>query len=537
MKNLNSLRITNFFLDSFVFSLFLFLGSTANAQFEMTELPNGMYQFNSFIPAQNLHFYLLGDGYYQTDNSHVHEFGDYALPAGAVVYHTNPYDTNDPEEFIFNEADVGSSNPTVANNPFINQVELRRSWNLVSHKDNYFVLMFENNQYDSPVSGCVEFHYHSKDIELNNVLDNYGNTWVSDRTDDASGYLGFNSKVKWNFSNLNPGEKRYVYIDIKCKRNPFSKVITQAVMRTDECDGLIYNNPTQAGQGIDPVFKLASVVSNYPHDPNCIVSNPQILSVHDIDQTIRYRVYFQNEGQDPAQNVRIDLDHFGPLENVTLIEASHPCELSWSNSPNSSNLNVGGEIQVSFRDIYLPGINGAGTGEGLSDFEIGVDSYNNTIGWVDFDVCYNLVDYTMANLRCATLDGAIFFDHQDGVPVESNVCRNGYTDISEICPRLSPPNQSFKGNGKRFDDRSDINNSNNFVISPNPASNMFRLTFNEKVQSGILEIYNSKGQLMKQSQIFDQSNKLVDIVNLQNGLYFIRVLINGISQTKSFVKI
>ncbi len=73
-------------------------------------------------------------------------------------------------------------------------------------------------------------------------------------------------------------------------------------------------------------------------------------------------------------------------------------------------------------------------------------------------------------------------------------------------------------------------------IYPNPAKD-FIIIDNEDIGKGvIIEIYNSVGQKVKTITDF-RSNSIINIADLQNGLYFVRINLNGLCvKTEKIIK-
>jgi hypothetical protein len=73
----------------------------------------------------------------------------------------------------------------------------------------------------------------------------------------------------------------------------------------------------------------------------------------------------------------------------------------------------------------------------------------------------------------------------------------------------------------------DLESTTNIVVYPNPAKN--ELNFSN-ISNGNIYIYNINGQLMMEKQKVDGSYKL-DITNLKNGAYIVRVIMNNKAYT------
>jgi len=78
-------------------------------------------------------------------------------------------------------------------------------------------------------------------------------------------------------------------------------------------------------------------------------------------------------------------------------------------------------------------------------------------------------------------------------------------------------------------------NRTEFSVYPNPAQNQLKLMFpNQFSESATIQIINSLGQLVYQNQL--PSSLEVDISNLSNGIYFVKVSDGNQSTTKKVSK-
>jgi len=83
---------------------------------------------------------------------------------------------------------------------------------------------------------------------------------------------------------------------------------------------------------------------------------------------------------------------------------------------------------------------------------------------------------------------------------------------------------------------------NQLNIYPNPVENLLSFTLknmNLNDSFALIEIYNSKGQIVLRAKEKMLKNKKmeINIQDLPQGLYFIKVIIDENSYNKSFVKI
>lgn len=73
----------------------------------------------------------------------------------------------------------------------------------------------------------------------------------------------------------------------------------------------------------------------------------------------------------------------------------------------------------------------------------------------------------------------------------------------------------------------------NLILYPNPTKDVLNLNFNELLYNGNYSIIDLSGKLILNSQL---SSNQIDVSNMANGIYFLRVTNNGITQTQKFIK-
>lgn len=514
-------------LSLFAVALLCFGNISVNGQ---TVIYNGFgeYQFISGFPESDLHFYLFDDGYHSFEENPVHTYKSSAIPATPVLYHTQPYLGDDPDKIIFtgvNEGIITTAPPVYG---FDNQIQLKRSWNMVEDQENYFLLMFENSIENENISGCIEFHYNKLDLEIieANILDNYNNGWVDNRSVGTSEYSGYTDKFIWTYDDLKPGEQRFVYIPAKCLQDVFSKVPTRGIMKIDKCEDYIPDDGKTDGsnEGIydGQMYTLESVVSNFPHDPNCIVTNPTCLG-KDGAQTVNYKVYFQNDGVHPVEDVTIEIRFSGeiPLSDIYLKSASHDCALSWQHD----------RLFVHYEDIFMIGM---GQAPEPTDIE-------ETIGFVELEICFgNDVEFESNQILCFDSDGAIIFDSEDPIEISNSLCYDQLCvlspdNISNECPS-NPGIQSFEvlTHGAKVTNTNTIDADEEFRIIPNIASDYINIEGFENKEFIDVSIRSSILGLSKNFTI--RSTEKIDINDLPQGIFYLSVH-DGIDiKTKSFVK-
>jgi len=546
-------------MKNLFFILFITLFSaSAFGQFQMTHLGNGDHQITSGYPAENMHFYLFGDGYHSFDQHPVHQFHSSSIPADVFAFTSDPYDNDEPEAESVGTANNGAANlRDEAPADMTNIVQIKRSWNLVEGNQNYFLLMVENHDDPKPWNGCVEFHYNEDDSQINTVeIQDQYNGWFAPRTNLVSDYTrhGYTHKFVWQFSDLKLGEQRYIYIPTNCVPAAFSTVKTCGVIkRTAECDEEIgyellpYIGENQNGSGglgqnsskvfTDiPIYELISVVSNFPHDPNLITS--ECNHYQDDQFTIPYRIYFQNDGRDPVKDVVVDYFTNKPYTNVILDGASHSVEMTWHPHTNNYTSTTGQTLPdavFTFRDIYLPG-----TGQGTSskDFE-------ETIGWVDFRVCYNLID--TEGFRCLTNDIDIYFDRLPPVSYLYTLCEHPFPGSTPkacdetYCPPVHTRTQTYDPlaylDGRSSDRVDSLEEDLDFQIFPNPAQESLNIELSSITTDGIQATMIDVNNNLILSEKLGTHLSTIDVSRIPAGVYYLRVSDEQDSKVKVFVKI
>ena len=474
------------------------------SQNQMIDHGNGNYEFISDAEEEDLSFYLFGDGYHSFEHNPTHQYSMFLETPR--LKKKKPYTLDDFDDIEFDGLINGSPTaipPVIAMADFI---EVQRSWNLTPEKENYFILMIENTTYTAPVSGCVEFHYSDNEIEINEpeIKDAYGNDWFSGGGNTSSVAPNYTHKYEWDFINLELGEQRFIYIPAKCLLTFFEKVnvlgsILFDCSRNDQVD-----------------FELTSLVRSYPHDPNCILAKPEALSLNNKEESVRHRIYFQNEGTGPAQNVKIDLTIEAPINGINLVAASDECSMEhWASS----------KAIFGFPNINLPGT------QQTTDPP---EDYNETIGWVDFDVCYALDEFKQWNINCADLTADIGFDSQPLVRAEKQICREVFTFDKKFCPEYKGKNQSYDPGpiGAR-----NTKGAKGFTVSPNPASDLLNISDLTPGTDTEIMIVDSNNRILQQSKEIDSTQKMIDISSLPSGIYFILVKNDTSVETQKFVKI
>lgn len=242
------------------------------------------------------------------------------------------------------------------------------------------------------------------------------------------------------------------------------------------------------------------------------------------DETLYYKIRFQNTGNDTAYNVRIadqlspQLDH----STIQMLGASHPYFME---------LKRDGEINFYFQNIYLP------------------DSTTNepaSHGFVSFSI---EADETIEELDVVTNQAEIYFDLNE--PIITNEVINTfvehldydqdgylfYEDCDDMNDTVYPGAEEVPGND--IDEDCDgVDSSQTIELSdatiniyPNPTEDIIRIDVQGRLDYKV-SLYNMEGQL----QISTDSASVLNVTSLPSGIYLIEILDLG-SLEKSTQKI
>lgn len=539
---------------------------SVNAQIQVTDLNNGLYEYDSRHQNSALVFYLLEDGYYSFDHDITHQYPSHANGRTALAYTTDPYDSTEPiEDALHVISNAPLAVGTVPSYSLQNKVDIITSWHLVERKTNYYILEFENRESQLPLDGCIEFHYQSQHTEIDTtpIRDDYNNySWVDQRKREASPYTEFDSVFIWRFENLNFNEQRFIYIPAECMRGPMRDVKTRAVMKVDDCSVYIDPDGTPDGNTVgvtnSSIFTHQARVRNFPHDPNGITTDPECLpyDIKDPNITIRYKIYFQNEAADTAYNVRLRFAMDIPYASIKLVDASDVCELEW-HPEQADQPEPADSITINFDNIGLPGL--------MHD---PAPRYKETYGWAEFDVCFtpeHLVAYGYG-YECANSHVKIYFDSMPAVPADNRIChtdclyspQSGPPVVNATCPALfsceindrallyscsynQPAVQEFHpifpGGGIDQDHAFRFIQETNHEITafPNPTHTQFTLKGLDSEELTNLKVYSTSGVLIIEVLDFKNTD-YIDLSNYENGVYLISITNKNTSETLPIIK-
>lgn len=323
------------------------------------------------------------------------------------------------------------------------------------------------NKGNLPQSGTVTFNYDDAILHLDS-----SNPVTSTQADNA---------LVWNFSNLAPGETRYITIYLNI--NSPTQVPPVTIGDNLQFDVAV-SSPLPDETPADNVMHYTqTVVGSFdPNDKE--VMEGSTINIDHIDNYLHYIIRFQNTGSAEAENVVIKDMLDGNLDWSTL-------EMLGSSHVYRSTLTSGNKLEVFYQGINLPAssINEPAS-HGYIAFKIKPKS---AIG----------VNDVISNTA------HIYFDFN--FPIVTN------TVSTTISPLLDVP----------------TNESDLFRIYPNPTSGIVNIQMlgNETIKKVTINT------ILGQTIMISENTSIVDIGSLTKGTYFITVTTKSGSETKKIVKL
>lgn len=222
------------------------------------------------------------------------------------------------------------------------------------------------------------------------------------------------------------------------------------------------------------------VVNSY--DPNNKLVFPSQVTPTYSDY-ISYTINFQNTGNAPAMNIRLEdtLSSFLDLSTFEVIDYSHPMHFNLT----------GDKLRVNYPNIML------------------VDSTTSepdSKGYFTYRIKPNGTAVIGDQIENTAY---IFFDFN--APIVTN------TAITEVGLYQSG-----------FEEFEQID----LTIYPNPSSNEFNIRINENILN--VQVYNQQGQLVKFN--YDADINQLDLVDNDQGIYFLHVVLEDQTITKKLIK-
>lgn len=213
-----------------------------------------------------------------------------------------------------------------------------------------------------------------------------------------------------------------------------------------------------------------SVVNS--HDPNYKETYPKYL-LPGSEEWITYTVHFQNTGNAPAHNITIrdTIDSNMDVSTFQVLNYSHN---------NITSIN-GNALTIRFPNIMLPDSTvSADSSQGYIQYRIRPKA-NRPVGTFVYNTAY------------------IYFDYNE--PVITNTTTNIFEG--------SPENVAEKSN------------ENELKIYPNPATNLLTVEYTFNNSKNKLSIIDISGRMLNTLENCSTSKTIININELDNGIYFI----------------
>lgn len=254
-----------------------------------------------------------------------------------------------------------------------------------------------------------------------------------------------------------------------------------------------------SGQVIPFSGNITPVAADYtPTNNSCLVNqtvvnsqDPNDIIVHEgasitlakaQQDYLHYTIRFQNIGTSNAINIKVinDLDAKLDWSTFKLINTSHNCRVKNKNNRN----------EFIFEGINLPGTSNEPLSHGYITFKI-----RPIASIATGDVIPNTAN--------------IFFDFN--APIATNIA------TTTITPNLGTGNFAF----------------NNFNYYPNPVKNTLFINNTKTINS--VEITSLVGQTMLSKKVIDLQTE-IDLSDLANGVYFVKVMSEGQEKIIKIIK-
>lgn len=230
--------------------------------------------------------------------------------------------------------------------------------------------------------------------------------------------------------------------------------------------------------------ELYMLVGN-SYDPNAKIVNKPIEINPDIQDELEYTIYFQNTGTAPAQDISIidTLDTSLDWSTFAFVKSSHAVHV---------NVLGNGVVEFAFNQIWLPDSTTDLLGsQGFVTFKI-KENASNSVGTSISNTAY------------------IYFDVNDAIITNTTYNINSYGYL-----------------GLENDMISDL------VIFPNPTSGIMHVKSNQIIE--LIEVYSLDGKRLQSHNAY-QKDTYIDLGNIVNGVYLIKVSSAGNTQIRRIVK-
>ena len=459
------------------------------------EIPNEGFELNAFLDTNNNGTkdideskFDLGKFNYEFNNNGV--IHDVVSSTGTyTVYERNPANsynlgfTVDPVySSYYNVSTPGYSNVNVVSSGSLHVYNFPVT--LTQNYNDLYVNVFAQNRPRPGFSYTNAIMYKnegSQTMASGTVTFTKSNTLtITDISESAT--TPTSNGFSYMFTNLLPGEVRYIYVTMQVDTIPnvaLGDTVTTSVSITPVVGDIIPSNNTGS--------TTQTIVGSY--DPNDKVESHGgkiQYSTFTSNDYLTYTIQFENTGSDSAVNVRIEdvLDSKLDETSVKMIDASHGYTLNRS----------GNILKWNFANIFLsPSVPDTSIGKGYISFQV-----KPKPGYAVGDIIPNAAN--------------IYFDFNPAIVTN--------TFNTEFVSTLSVAN---------FE-------SESFTVYPNPTNGL--LNISSKNSSGLINNVVVSDVLGKtvQTNSFNSSKAVLDLSRLNSGVYFVKVQSEGVDKIMKVVK-
>jgi uncharacterized repeat protein (TIGR01451 family) len=292
------------------------------------------------------------------------------------------------------------------------------------------------------------------------------------------GAIATASGFNYSFSNLLPNESRYLDLNVLVPTIPsvsLGQLLTNSVTIT----------PTDANMPNNSATITQAIVGSY--DPNDKTENHGRKILHSSftsNDYLTYKIQFENTGTAEAINIRVNdvLESKLDETSIRMVASSHPYILD----------RVGSTLNWKFDGVNLPPSTPTSTtiGHGFIVFQV-----KPKPGYAVGDIITNIAN--------------IYFDFNPAIVTDP--C------ITEFVSTLANQNFTFK----------------NFSFSPNPVTNVLKISNDSAIDA--IEVSSLLGQKVMTKSVKDLQTE-IDMSQLTNGIYFVKVSAGGNEKTIKIVK-
>ncbi|MFA6922679.1 MAG: T9SS type A sorting domain-containing protein [Bacteroidales bacterium] len=333
--------------------------------------------------------------------------------------------------------------------------------------DTYYYINYENTG-NQNADGYVQLVFNSG---LNYTSSEPAHSFKSGNT------------VKWDFTNLLPGERRYINIKFNIPSSVMVGVYLNSTVSIVPAltDAYLFDNA-------DTIYQF--VTNSY--DPNDKIVSKELITPNQVasEPYLNYTVNFQNTGNDTAYTVIIKdtLDENLNIPTLETIGSSHSCVFS---------MRALGVCEWKFNNILLPDSNiNEPKSHGFVKYKVKI---NNTL----------IKDDSITN------KAYIYFDAN--VPVLTN------TAITRIDDKANDVSKKA------------VNTNLALQVFPNPANTQITIELPQTAKQSTIIIYNINGEEVIKQQTTNNKTK-IDVSTLPCGIYFIKVVAQDGVTVRKFIK-